>query len=1088
VNNGRDSDGRFYGGRRINCESIPRLRAASVRFAVEDPRRIPFVFLWRDRWEQPLEAAVVVRDRSAEETVEVIREHDGGHVRRAARHPRGDRQRITVPRPVKRRAGASLIEFSFKTSRMTRRVMTVRARVLRVLVLQNASDGPVVTTPTRCRRREAPVTIAVALVALISTLFPADSSAGVNRWTTSGPDVGNVKALAIDPSAPATLYAGTDGGVFKSINGGQSWTAINSGLTDTIVDALAIDPSAPATLYAGTNLGGVFKSTNAGQSWTAVNVGLTNTRVQALAIDPSAPATLYAGTFGIVSGGVFKSSNGGQSWTAVGGLADYLIDVLAIDPSAPATLYAGAGGGVFKSTNGGQSWTAINSGLTHPLPTVRALAIDPSAPATLYAGTAGPGVSLGVVSGGVFKSTNAGQSWTAVNVGLPGTVVFALAIDPSAPATLYAGTYGGVFKSTNGGQSWTAVNVGLIGTAVQVLALDPSAPVTLYAGTYGGGTFRSSNGGQSWTAVSAGLTDTSVQALAIDPSAPTTLYAGTLYGVFKSSNAGQSWTAVNAGLTGPYGNIQEVFALAIDPSAPATLYAGGNGIFKSSNAGQSWTAINSGLTDTSVQALAIDPSAPATLYAGTPYGAFRSSNGGLSWTAVNAGLTGPYGNIQEVFALAIDPSAPATLYAGTYGGVFKSTNAGQSWTAVNVGLTNTRVTALAIDPLAPATLYAGTQSGGVFKSSNGGQRWTAVNSGLASTLVNALAIDPSAPATLYVGTDGGGVFKSTNGGQSWTAFNAGLTNTSVLALAIDPSAPALYAGTRGGGVFDYEGPAPCASGPMTLCLNNGRFKVTALWTTPDGQTGAGQAVNLTSDTGYFWFFSSNNVEMVTKVVDGRGFNSRFWVFAGGLTNVNVVMTVTDTQTGAVKTYTNPQGTAFQPIQDTSAFAASTTTESSEMALADASDAQAASEEGVQDSTWPDRPISPSQSPFSQARAAQAPCVADATTLCLNNSRFRLQAQWTTVQGQSGAGQAVVLTGDTGYFWFFSSNNIELVVKALNACGQPPGRFWVFAGGLTNVNVVMTVTDTQTGAVKTYTNPQGTAFQPIQDTSAFATCP
>jgi hypothetical protein len=78
VNHRRDSEGLFYGERRINCESIPRLRAASVRFAVEDPRRIPFVFLWRDRWERPLEMAVVCRDRRAEGTVEVIRQHDGG--------------------------------------------------------------------------------------------------------------------------------------------------------------------------------------------------------------------------------------------------------------------------------------------------------------------------------------------------------------------------------------------------------------------------------------------------------------------------------------------------------------------------------------------------------------------------------------------------------------------------------------------------------------------------------------------------------------------------------------------------------------------------------------------------------------------------------------------------------------------------------------------------------------------------------------------------------------------------------------------------------------------------------------------------
>ena len=111
---------------------------------------------------------------------------------------------------------------------------------------------------------------------------------------------------------------------------------------------------------------------------------------------------------------------------------------------------------------------------------------------------------------------------------------------------------------------------------------------------------------------------------------------------------------------------------------------------------------------------------------------------------------------------------------------------------------------------------------------------------------------------------------------------------------------------------------------------------------------------------------------------------------------------------------------------------------------------------------------------------------DATTLCVNNGRFKVETQWTTLQGQSGAGQAVGVTSDTGYFWFFSSNNVETVVKVLVGCSID-SNYWVFAGGLTNVNVVMTVTDTQTGAVRTYTNPQGTAFRPIQDTSAFL-CP
>ena len=115
------------------------------------------------------------------------------------------------------------------------------------------------------------------------------------------------------------------------------------------------------------------------------------------------------------------------------------------------------------------------------------------------------------------------------------------------------------------------------------------------------------------------------------------------------------------------------------------------------------------------------------------------------------------------------------------------------------------------------------------------------------------------------------------------------------------------------------------------------------------------------------------------------------------------------------------------------------------------------------------------------------CTANSTTLCLNNDRFKVQATFETAQPQSGQAQVVELTTDTGYLWFFSSTNVEAVIKVINACSFN-NRYWVFAGGLTDVRVVLTVTDTQTGAVKTYTNPLGTKFAPIQDTSAFATCP
>ena len=115
------------------------------------------------------------------------------------------------------------------------------------------------------------------------------------------------------------------------------------------------------------------------------------------------------------------------------------------------------------------------------------------------------------------------------------------------------------------------------------------------------------------------------------------------------------------------------------------------------------------------------------------------------------------------------------------------------------------------------------------------------------------------------------------------------------------------------------------------------------------------------------------------------------------------------------------------------------------------------------------------------------CVPTATALCLNNNRFRVEATFSTSGGLSGQAQVVKLTDETGYLWFFSSNNVEVVLKVLNACTFN-NRYWVYSAGLTDVQVTITVTDTQTGAVKTYNNPQGRPFPPMLDSSAFATCP
>ena len=123
----------------------------------------------------------------------------------------------------------------------------------------------------------------------------------------------------------------------------------------------------------------------------------------------------------------------------------------------------------------------------------------------------------------------------------------------------------------------------------------------------------------------------------------------------------------------------------------------------------------------------------------------------------------------------------------------------------------------------------------------------------------------------------------------------------------------------------------------------------------------------------------------------------------------------------------------------------------------------------------------------EVEASSQTCTADQDTLCLSGGRFKVEATYATPSSGSGIARTVGLTGDTGYLWFFNAANVEAVVKVLNACGVN-GRYWVFAGGLTDVQVEIAVTDTKTGAVKRYTNPQGTVWRTITDTSAFATCP
>jgi len=310
-------------------------------------------------------------------------------------------------------------------------------------------------------------------------------------------------------------------------------------------------------------------------------------------------------------------------------------------------------------------------------------------------------------------------------------------------------------------------------------------------------------------------------------------------------------------------------------------------------------------------------------------------------------------------------------------------------------------------------------------------------------------------------------------------------------------------------------PEPCMVDDFTLCLAGNRFKVQVDWKTPVPEAGQGMAEALTADTGFFWFFQRANIELVVKVLDARDINSHFWVFFGALSDVEYTITVTDTLTGRQRVYENPQG-QLASVGDTMAFtepppSLTTTTNAVSTSrlrknvrsdqdlrgrspnLSERASARASYEGSPAGGLaaqgffqQPARSVSSSTVSGSEveplAPAAATICVASSTIICLNEQRFAVQVKWTDPEGATGDGIGSNITGDTGKFYYFSSANIELVLKVLD--GRPiNGKFWVFFGSLSDVQFEVEVTDTLTSKKKIYKNPPAT-FASVSDVVAF----
>jgi photosystem II stability/assembly factor-like uncharacterized protein len=643
-----------------------------------------------------------------------------------------------------------------------------------------------------------------------------------NTWELlfgAGADYERLVALALAPSDPSVLYvsalrADGSGALYRidaDATSGENAADVTGNLPSP-PSSLAVDRYDPGRLFAVVPGAGVWKTTDEGASWRRTQSSLPDADFVHIVIDPVHANTLFlTGSHSVGDNanevhGIWKSTDDGNTWTKVGGevlgRASGPIRAIAFDPDNDRVMYAAGDGGIYFSFDRGETWANINGRL--PLAQMNAVVTDGQ---TLYAGSAGGGVFTGAIHPLIGTA-----DWSpASNLAAPIHHI-QLALHPTDPQALFVSAYpGGVYQTTDGGQSWQARNLGLPAFPVDdparqgyyALAVAPANPDMLYAGLYGQGVYRSDDGGASWRPIfgaASELRGASVRALLIHPTDPDLAYAATESGVWQTGDGGQNWSAVNEGLP----TAVAVRSLAL--TAADQLYIGveGYGVYTLQPENNTWRSLaplDSGVNPT--VALFPSPDNPATLFAVANPGGIFATHDGLVWREQNVGFTE-----AGALTLAYHPEKPGVIYAGTTDGLARSTDGGATWQPWDVGWSPVqRVHSIVLDPTHPDILYACSPHT-VMKSTDGGATWSEITAGLTGQTCLNLLVDRFDPHILYLATARDGIYISRDGGETWASWNEGLRNQAAgssdragQALQLSADGRLLYWGSAGSGVW-----------------------------------------------------------------------------------------------------------------------------------------------------------------------------------------------------------------------------------------------------------------------------------------------
>ena len=661
---------------------------------------------------------------------------------------------------------------------------------------------------------------------------------GGESWSTSL-EIGGAEAVTsvvTDQAVPGRVFASSTGEfkatVWMSSDQGQSWQQPNPHFNFCTIHSYAV--AEDLTAYAGVWGGGTYKTNDGGLNWQL----LPEPRIfsaAAISVDPVNPDTIYAADR--TRPVVYRSDDGGGQWHEYfdAGSAYIRLMHVAVDPHSADTIYvsamrpghAGRLGNLFKVVRGR---AADITGSLDKVPL--SSTPDPRKPGVLY---------TVLHESGVYRSGDGGSSWRNISGeehGLPDSGFSQLYVHPEDSRILYLvggcdvrfdtfesarmdpNVVNGVYRSTDAGNTWTQLGRGVLGSnsgAVKSLAF--SSRGFLYAAAENGA-FFSVDDGSSWNKIP-GLPYQTLGGVAVQTGRDERIYAFTngagLYTGEIRRDGSIQWDRDPQGQVRQQLHARIYFTqVAKDPRANNVIYASGfpGGIFKSADGGGNWHEANFGMVSFDVEdplrqgyyALAISPSHPDVLYLGLyGKGVYRSANGAATWYPVNGVEQEMAG--KNITALLIDYRNPNTVFVAAEDGIYRTTDGGRSWQSISEGLSSLQIRTLCQN--SHGELFAGSKGYGIFQWREG--EWQAMlpfgQWGVFWPMwddrplyqYTSLLIHPENNRLVMIGTFPQGIYISEDAGKSWHESNIGWTMDGVFRLVHHPQQPSLiYAGTYNG--------------------------------------------------------------------------------------------------------------------------------------------------------------------------------------------------------------------------------------------------------------------------------------------------